>query len=286
MSTRVVSVPPEVEAIFERAEQYTADYFGQKAESPERGTIEISGERYILVRAASMAVEFVDLIASFYQEESAADAHRIAADFLFDLAHASAKADARYFHQKLGITDPLEKLSMGPTHFAYTGWAYVAIDAASRPVPNENFLLVYEHPYSFEADAWLRRERRAPSPVCAMNAGYSSGWCEESFGIPLIAAEVTCRAAGGDACRFLMAPPWRMAEHLARHGGGAAAARRDVAIPEFFQRRRLEEKLTRKQRHIDMLTDQSARHEEEIRRLKAELAAAEERLRTLAAPGA
>ena len=285
MSTKSVAVPPEIEHIFARAERSTHDYFAGRTHRPEQGTIEISGERYILVRAASMSVDFFDLIASLYREGTEADARRIAADFLFDLAHASGKSDARHFHEKTGFTDPLEKLSLGPIHFAYTGWAFVAIDAASRPVANENFLLVYEHPYSFESDAWLRRGRRSARPVCAMNAGYSSGWCEESFGIPLIASEISCRAAGGDACRFLMAPPWRMNEHLTRHGVAPRAAggeggeggEGEIEIPEFFQRKRLEERLQRKQRHIELLTAQSARQDEEIRRLRADLAAAEER---------
>lgn len=283
MSTKSVSAPPELHALFERAEQYTRSYFTQKCERPEQGTIEVSGERYVLVRAASMSVEFVDLILSLYHEGSEGEARKIASDFLFDLAHTSAKADARHFHQKFNISDPLEKLSLGPTHFAYMGWAFVAIDAASRPVPNENYFLLYDHPFSFESDAWVRRGRRSESPVCAMNAGYSSGWCEESFGIPLIAAEITCRAAGAETCRFIMAPPWRMNEHLTRYlrGAPAAALRHDINVPEFFQRRRLEDKLRRKQRHIDALAAENARHEEEIGRLRAELEAAHERLRAL-----
>ncbi|XYH93710.1 V4R domain-containing protein [Sorangium sp. So ce1128] len=283
MSTKAVSAPPDLHALFERAEQYTRAYFAQKRERPEEGTIEVSGERYVLVRAASMSVEFVDLILSFYHEGSEGEARKVAFDFLFDLAHTSAKADARHFHQKFSISDPIEKLSLGPTHFAYTGWAFVNIDAASRPVPNENFLLIYDHPFSFESDAWVRRGRRSESPVCAMNAGYSSGWCEESFSIPLIAAEIACRAAGGETCRFVMAPPWRMSEHLTRYlrGAPAEAQRRDINVPEFFQRRRLEDKLRRKQRHIDALAAENARHEEEIRRLRAELESARDRLRAL-----
>lgn len=280
MSTRTVSVPAEFQAIFEKAEQYTHAYFSEKSERPAQGTIEISGERYVLIRAASMSVEFVDLILSLYREESEGDARKIAADFLFDLAHASAKADARHFHEKFGISDPLEKLSIGPTHFAYTGWAFVAIDAASRPVANENFLLLYDHPFSFESDAWLQKGRRSESPVCAMNAGYSSGWCEESFGIPLVTVEIACRAAGGETCRFIMAPPWRINEHLTRLTGGAplASLRGEINVPAFFQRRRLEDKLRRNQRHIEELVAESARQEGEIQRLRAELDAARERL--------
>jgi predicted hydrocarbon binding protein len=273
MITKTVSVPVAIEDVFARAEKSAREYFADRSERPEQGTIEISGERYILVRAASMSVDFADLIASLYSDGPADEARRIAADFLFDLAHATGKADAKHFHERAGATDPLEKLSFGPTHFAHRGWASVAIDPSSRPVDNENYLLMYEHPYSFEADAWLRRGRHADMPVCAMNAGYSSGWCEESFGIPLIATEITCRAAGGEACRFVMAPPWRMEEHLARQGVSSPAAGGHVQVPEFFQRRRLEEKLQRKQRHVDALTARVAAQEEELARLRAELGA-------------
>jgi hypothetical protein len=271
MSARPVTVvPPTIESVFARAEQSTREYFAKRTERPEEGTIEISGERYILVRAASLSIEFIELITSLYPEATAAEAEHIAADFLFDLAHANGKSDARHLHQQTGTTDPIEKMSLGPTHFAHRGWASVAIDPSSRPVANENFLLVYEHPYSFEADAWRRRGRRAERPVCAMNAGYSSGWCEESFGIPLVAAEMSCRGAGGEACRFLMAPPWRMEEHLSRYGAPARSAGGEVAVPEFFQRKRLEDKLARKQRHIDLLFAQLAERDEEIQRLRAE----------------
>src|SRR5450432_1441124 len=130
-------------------------------------------------------------------------------------------------------------LSAGPIHFAFSGWAFVDISAESRPSPDENYFLLYDHPYSFESHSWLAKDKKSDTPVCIMNAGYSSGWCEESFGLPLVAAEVECLAAGGEHCRFIMAPPARIESHLAeyasQHGVSPTAAARAQAgiVPEF-----------------------------------------------------
>jgi signal transduction histidine kinase len=237
-----VRVPDPIRPLFLKAQKYVARYFGDKALEPETGTISISGERYILLRAASMSVEFFDLVTSLYQDKEPAEARGVATNLLFDVAHAIGKADARAFHKRMGVTDPIEKLSAGPIHFSFSGWAFVDILPDSRPAADDSYFLVYDHPFSFESDAWLKRGRRSDAPVCVMNAGYSSGWCEESFGLPLVAVEIECLAAGGAHCRFIMAPPSRIEEHLARY-----ARRRPKApprsIPEFFQRKRMEEQL-------------------------------------------
>jgi signal transduction histidine kinase len=251
-SLTTVNVPEPIEPLFRKAQAYVSRYFRKKVENPAQGTISISGERYILLRAASMSVEFFDLVSSLYQDKGPEEAGRVASNLLFDVAHAIGKADARAFHHKMRVADPIEKLSAGPIHFSYAGWAFVHIFPESRPTPDEDYFLIYDHPYSFESDTWRRRGRRSRFPVCVMNAGYSSGWCEESFGLPLVAVEIECLAAGGRQCRFIMAPPSRIEEHLARHTDGpgrrAGAAKRRrarVSIPEFFQRKRMEEELRR-----------------------------------------
>jgi signal transduction histidine kinase/predicted hydrocarbon binding protein len=249
---RTVRVPAPIVELFLRAQDYVARYFSEKVENPEQGTISISGERYILLRAASMSVEFFDLVTSLYQDKGPEAARSVASNLLFDLAHAIGKADAKTFHQRMGVTNPIEKLSAGPIHFSFSGWAFVDIFPESNPTPGEDYFLIYDHPYSFESDAWLKRERQSEFPVCIMNAGYSSGWCEESFGTPLVAAEIECLAAGGKHCRFIMAPPSRIEEHLARHSRrrsdrashtGLSGKPTPVSIPEFFQRKRLEDEL-------------------------------------------
>ncbi|HEX2494960.1 MAG TPA: XylR N-terminal domain-containing protein, partial [Steroidobacter sp.] len=175
-----------IEPLFRRAQDYVARYFEGKVEDPERGTISISGERYILVRAASMSVEFFDLVRSLYADKGEDEARSVASNLLFDTAHAIGKADARAFHEKMRVQDPIERLSAGPIHFAFSGWAFVEILSESQPSPDDGYFLIYDHPFSFESHAWLAQGRRSETPVCIMNAGYSSGWCEASFGPKLV----------------------------------------------------------------------------------------------------
>lgn len=254
-----VSVPKEFEPLFSKAEEYAEHYFATKIENPKTGTIEISNERYVLVRAASMSTEFFDLVTSLYKDRGTDEAHRVASGLLYDMGHAIGKADAKAFHQKLKITDPIEKLSLGPLHFAYSGWAYVHILPESRPTRDDDYLLVYDHPFSFEADTWIRNKRQVDFPVCIMNAGYSSGWCEESFDLPLVAKEITCRAKGDAHCRFVMATPHKIREKI-KAFAPKEAVHSDTAptlsIPEFFERKRLEDELRKARDELEQRVEE------------------------------
>jgi PAS domain S-box-containing protein len=208
---KTVRVPEALQPLFEQAQSYVARYFADQKAEPEQARIEIAGQRYLLVRAGALSVEFYDLVRRLYGRED--EAHAVAHGLLFDLAHAMGMADGRTFAERLDVRDPIARLSAGPIHFAYAGWAFVDISAESRPTADQNFYLLYDHPYSFESDSWIAAGRTLEHPVCVMNAGYSSGWCEHAFGRPLVAAEILCRAKGDPACRFIMAPP----EHIERH---------------------------------------------------------------------
>ena len=129
----------------------------------------------------------------------------------------------------------------------------------SAPSPDENYFLIYDHPYSFEADAWMKRGVKTSSPVCIMNAGYSSGWCAQSFGIPLVAVEIECRAKGDEHCRFIMAPPSKIKEYVSRYmpGHEGNRERENVYVPEFFQRKQLEDALNKSREHLITFTGQA-----------------------------
>jgi diguanylate cyclase (GGDEF)-like protein/PAS domain S-box-containing protein len=271
-----VSVPEALVPQFLKAQRYVASFFESFVHRPQEATISIAGDRYILLRAASLSVEFVDLVVSLYRDQGEDEARAVARNLLFDLAHALGKADALSFHRKMNVEDPLDRLSAGPVHFAFSGWAFVDISPESHPSPDEDFLLLYDHPFSFESESWRAKGRRSEEPVCIMNAGYSSGWCEECFDVPLVAVETECVAAGGDHCRFLMAPPSRIEQHLKDRGlgpgAGRAAGAASISVPEFFQRKRLEDDLRQANQTL----------EDRVAERTAELQAASSRLGLLA----
>ncbi len=203
----LVNCPEPFEPLFAAAEQIIGSFFTGLVQRPAQAELEISGERYILMRAESIGVElFRELKKSFGE----AGARQVT----YKIGHACGRRDAEMFHARLGVDDPVMKLALGPVHFAHVGWARVDIFPESAPSPDDNYLLVYDHPNSFEADAYLKSGEMSKFPACHMNAGYSAGWCSESFGVDVKAQEICCRAAGDAQCIFVMAPPKRLAERI------------------------------------------------------------------------
>lgn len=231
-----VCVPEPFSAIFQQAQDNVQRYFDKLVFKPAQGLIEVENERYVLVRASSLSCDFFNYLRHLYSDRDAQTAFQTGQDFLFDIGHVLGIADATCFHAKMNLKDQIEKLSAGPVHFAYAGWGFVEILPESNPSPDENYYLKYHHPYSFEADSWLSRGQRSQDAVCIMNAAYSSGWCEASFGMPLTAVEIACRARGDATCTFIMAPPHRIAGYIAGHAEQTAAE-----TPLFFNRKVSEE---------------------------------------------
>lgn len=217
MALRSVRVPPRFEGPFAGAEKVVANYFASMDQDAARGAITIGGERYVLVRAMSLSVHFLEFLKDMYPGLTESEALEGAGSALFDIAFAIGRSDARAFCRKLDVEDPVAKLSAGPIHFAHSGWAFVEIADDSSVEANEDFFLVYDHPQSFEADSWLTRGEHTEFCTCHMNAGYSAGWSTESFGIDLVAREILCRARGDETCRFVMAPPERIDQRITEY---------------------------------------------------------------------
>lgn len=206
---KYVKCPEQFEDKFVTAEKSIANFFSGLKHSPEKGEISISGERYLLVRAVTFSVQLQELLTTEYGKLAA---EKIA----YNLGRAAGTKDAEFFINKQGLEKGPAALSMGPVHFAYMGWAFVDIFPESNPTTDENYFLVYDHPYSFEAHSFLNEGIKAERPVCHMNAGYSSGWCQVAFGIELMAKEILCRAKGDDKCIFVMSHPDKINEHVVK----------------------------------------------------------------------
>ncbi len=240
-----VKTPERWLSFFDQAEELVRAYFSEKIEDAERGCIAVGKDRYVLVRAEALSVDFYRMMSDLYEGREA-EAHAVARNLLFHIAHFFGRADARRLHRRLGLEDPIAKLSAGPVHFAHTGWASVELLPDSDPVPSEDFLLVYDHPYSFESESWKDLGMCVGHPVCFMNAGYSSGWCEESFGVPLVAAEITCAAKGDPHCRFVMAHPTKIDSHIRRYlreHPEVAAHVTTYEVPGEFVRKAVDDRL-------------------------------------------
>ncbi|MCP4438992.1 MAG: response regulator [Aureispira sp.] len=242
-SGQTISVPTPMQPLFDDAQKVVHEYFAKTEIDPSQATIKINDQRYLLLRASSLSVDFMNTMQKLYADKGEDAAFNIGRNFLFDIAHVIGIEDAKVFHKKMGVTDPIAKLSAGPIHFAYSGWAYVDIHEDSHPSPNQDFFLKYNHPYSFEAASWIESGQIAPGPVCIMNSGYSSGWCEASFGMELTAVETSCRACGDDHCTFIMAPPDKIEDILKEYTAKNASNSKDLKhhIPTFFERKKIEE---------------------------------------------
>lgn len=238
--------PERLRPALEKAHEVVASYFVRPNFDPEHGRIEVAGERYVLMRAASLSVEFFDVMQRLYYEEGEQKAFTIAHGILFDVAHAQGRADAKAFCERFDLEDPLERFSAGPVHFAQSGWASVElIEEQIAPDDPENYL-IFDHHHSFEADAWMEARDGTALPVCTMNAGYSSGWVSESVGVNLVTTEILCRARGDECCRFVMAAPDVIEERIERYFEEEPRIAEHAAnyrIPDFFVRKRIEDAL-------------------------------------------
>ena len=245
-----VKTPKELKPIFSKAEKIVGEYFNKINLNPKKGVITINNERYVLVRASALSHEFFQCMMDLYKDRGKTESQNIGKNILFDIGHVIGMEDAKLIHKKMRLKNPIEKLSAGPVHFAYSGWASVEILPESNPSPDENFFLKYNHPYSFEADAWIKSGIKSKQPVCTMNAAYSSGWCQESYGIPLTAVEITCRAKGDKHCTFIMAHPSKIESYLNKEVA-VKKLKQKPQIPLFFERKAVEEKLHKNEKLLN-----------------------------------
>ncbi len=209
MSTHI-QCPPPFQPLFEQAEAILTPMFEDIRRNLDQGSLLVGGERYVLNRAQSLALKL--------REELERVAGPAADSVIYRLGKAIGASDATHFMKKFPDQEMAFHLAMGPVAFLLMGYAGVTIFPQSNPVPSEDFLLLVEHPDSFEAMAYLEAGHACEKPVCYQNSGFAAGWCGQVFGLTLEAKEITCKAKGDAACRFITAPPSRLRERIAEFG--------------------------------------------------------------------
>ena len=203
---KYVIADPQTAPLFQKMETTMEDFFSNVEFKPQEGGFLISGERYVMYRASSMSISLRNELEKVLGSG--------AEQAIYRFGKACGTSDAKYFINKLDLTDLMEKLAAGPIHFAFGGYAVVKFLPETQPSQDENCVLVYDHPNSYEASAYVHANMKMNKPVCQLNAGYSSGWVSEAFGQYLDAKEIACRAKGDDFCRFVMAPTKRLHERV------------------------------------------------------------------------
>ena len=107
---KTVIVPAEIQPLFDIAQKTVSDYFQNLKLEPQQGTIEINDQRYVLIRASALSVDFLNSIQNLYADRGETEALAIGKNLLFDLAHTLGINDARNFHHKMKLTVPMPDL--------------------------------------------------------------------------------------------------------------------------------------------------------------------------------
>ena len=194
---RAAEVPPEMLDVFEKAKDTVKQYFDKLATVPARGRVEVDKDRFILARTDSLSMVLRNVLSEIYGD-------RGSDQLLYSFGRAVGKTEARKFFTRFNLKDPMEKFGFGPTYFSFSGWAFINLLYPANPVPDENFLLVFSNQHSFEAEGYMSEGAKTEKPICHINAGYLTGWCEEAFEIPLETRELFCSAKGEGFDLFLM----------------------------------------------------------------------------------
>src|SRR6056297_4163551 len=113
-------VPEQFKSVFLDAQKKMEVLFEKINKNPSKGRLTIQDERYLLIRAESLANGFISEATDVVGEKAAEM-------LLYNFAYSIGKKEAKAFVEKFNLSDPVEKLSAGPVYFSFVGLAFVDI---------------------------------------------------------------------------------------------------------------------------------------------------------------
>lgn len=177
-----------------RADQL--DFFSLVEFAPERGTIQFSGRRAILLHTDAMGALRKELV-----ETLGADiAKVILTRYGFSCGHEDAGLLAAYMNP-----DTVEEFVRGgPRAHMFSGIAEVETHALEVDRERGRYRMSGHWRHSYEAEQHLRLFGRADEAVCWTLAGYASGFASYVFDTDMICVEHECEGRGDDHCAWTL----------------------------------------------------------------------------------
>ena len=180
--------------------------------SPGDGRIWLSGQRMVLVHAASLAALRRELMSTI----GPAHTRRL----LLRAGFAAGGRDAQLARQVRPHASLFDAFAVGPQLHMLEGAVRVTPQVFEADAENGHFHGVFRWDHSWEAEVHARDFGAQAQPVCWMLLGYASGYTSAFFGKPALYKEVQCASCGPDHCliegRFAHEWPADEAEPMAR----------------------------------------------------------------------
>lgn len=216
--SRAALGPEELLALFDEARGYVERRFENFERNPEEGWIRVDGERFVLVRCESLYLGLFDGMSARFGNDAAFE-------MIYVIARDIGNSDCQAMCGRMGeANNSISCVAGGPPFFAYNGWAAVELLPDTHISTDEDCMIHYVHPNTFESEVLAKRaDIEVKAPACLFSAGYSAGWCSAALDREMHAREIRCVACGDPQCEFVMAPKDRLDERVASIQSGPPA---------------------------------------------------------------
>jgi predicted hydrocarbon binding protein len=192
---------------------------------PQKGTVVVGAERYVLMRVESLYLSWFEALAPTMGE-------RATIDLIYTVAREMGRSDARAFIDKLRPVHTSTRIASGLAYMAHAGLASVEVFSDSYTADDDTFFLHYSHPNTFETEVLRDRGKKSVRSACFFTGGYFAGWCTEALNMHLHTKEIQCKARGDERCELIMAPRQKLEEHHRRLRPVAPAAPAAPPLPK------------------------------------------------------